>query len=85
MNDLRLDEVHTAFLDQMFVPLPVLQEGLSREVCFASVFVQVTDTQRLCHLHHMQVILSQVASDSLSDLTFSVILDCSSVRTWELN
>ena len=60
MNDLRLDEVHTTFLDQGFVSLAVLQEGLLREVCFDSVFAQVTDTQdRLCHLHHMGVLLSQ--------------------------
>ena len=65
MNDLRLDEVHTAFLDSGYVSLAVLQEGLSREVCFKSVFAQVTETQeRLCHL----------ASDSSPDFTFSVIL-----------
>ena len=63
--DLHLDEVHTAFLDQRFVSFAVLQERVSREVCFNSVFAQATDTQdRLCHLHHMEVISSQAASDS---------------------
>ena len=38
VNDLRLHEVHTAFLDQRFVSLAVLEEGVSREVCFDSVF-----------------------------------------------
>ena len=86
MKDLRLDSVHTASLDQEFVSFAVLQEGFSREVCFNSVFAQVTDTKdRLCHLHHMVVILSQVSSDSQSDLRPSVILECSSVRTSELN
>ena len=87
MNDLRLDEVHTAFLNQRFVSLAILQEGLPREVCFDSVFAQETDTQdRLCHLHHMEVTLSQVACDPLPDLTFfSVIMECSSVRTSALN
>ena len=65
MNDLRLDRVHTGSLDQGFVSLATLQEGLPREVCFDSVFTQVTDTQdRLFHLLHMEVISSQVASDS---------------------
>ena len=64
MNDLRLDEAHTVFLDQGFSSVAVLQEGFSREVCFGSVFAQITDTQdRLCHLHHMEVILSWAASD----------------------
>ena len=48
-----------------YVSLAALQERLSREECFDSVFTQVTDTQdRLCHLHHTDVTLSQVASDS---------------------
>ena len=65
MNDLRLDDVHNACHDQGFVSLAVPQEGLSREVCFDSVFTQVTDTHdRLCDLHHMEVVLSQVVSHS---------------------
>ena len=64
VDDLRLDE-DTAFLDERFVSFTVLQEGLSREVCFNSVFAQVTDTQdRFCHLHYMEVISSQAVSDS---------------------
>ena len=50
--------------------------------CFSSVFALVTDNQdRLCHLHHMEVIPSQAVSDLHPDLTLSVILECSSVRT----
>ena len=61
MNDLRLDEVHSIFLDRGFSSVAVLQERVSREVCFCSVLAQVTDTQdRLRHLHHMEVVLSQV-------------------------
>ena len=76
MNDLRFDEVHTAFLDQGFVSLGVLREGLSREVCINSVIAQVTDTQDwLRHLHHMAVILSQVACETSTYLTFSVFLE----------
>ena len=42
MNDLRLNEVHTVLLDHGFSSVAVLQEGFSREVCFDSVFAQVT-------------------------------------------
>ena len=56
MNDLRLDKVHTVFLDQGFVSLAALQEGLSRDVCYDSFFALVTDPpDRLHHLHHMDV------------------------------
>ena len=51
MNDLRLDEVHTTLLVQWLVSFAMLQEGLPREVCSNSVFLQVTDTQdRFCHV-----------------------------------
>ena len=77
VNDLRLHEVRTAFLDQKFVSLTELQAGLPLEVCFDSVFTQAIDTQdRFCHFLHMEVTLSQVASASKQDLTFSVIVDC---------
>ena len=51
MNDLGLDEVHTTFLDQWLVSFAMLQEVLPYEVCFNSIFAQVTDTQdRFCHV-----------------------------------
>ena len=54
MKDLRLDEVHATFLDQWLVSFAMLQEWLSREVCFTSVFAQVIDTQdRFCHVYHV--------------------------------
>ena len=74
MNDLGLNGVHTIFLDQGFSFVAVLQKRVSREVCFSSVLAQVTDTQdRFRHLHHMEVVLSQVVSDSKPDLTLSVV------------
>ena len=64
MNDLRLDEVHTTFLDQWLVSLAMLQEGLTRELCFNSVFAQVTDPQaRFCHVYHMELISFQTISN----------------------
>ena len=84
MNDLRLDEVHTTFLDQWLVSFAVLQKGLLRDVCFDSVFAQATDTQdRLCHVYHMELISFQLISNSQPDLSLSVILECSSVRASE--
>ena len=77
MNDLRIDEVHTIFLDQVFSFIAELQKRISREVCFSSVLAQITDTQdRLRHLHHMEVVLFQVVSDLQPDLTLSVLLEC---------
>ena len=86
VNDLRLDEVHTIFLDQVFPSAAVLQKRFSREVCFSPVFAQATVTHdRLCHLHLMEVILSQVVPDLQPDMALYVLLECSSVRTSELN
>ena len=86
MTSLRLHEVHTFFLDQRFSSVSVLQEGFSREVCFDSVFPQVTGTQdRFRHFHHVKVVLSRVFSDLQPDLTLSIVLECSSVGTSELN
>ena len=85
VNNLCLDEAHTVLLDQGFSSVAALQEGFSREVRFSSVFAQLTDTQdRLCHLYHMEVILSQAASDLWLDWTLSVIFQCSFIRTSEL-
>ena len=50
----------------------MLQEGLLREVCFNSVFAQVTHTQdRFCPRLPRG---TRVASDSQIDLTLSTIL-----------
>ena len=45
MNDLRLDEVHTTFLDQWLLSFGMLQDGLPRELCFDSVSAQGTDAE----------------------------------------
>ena len=79
MNDLRLDEVHTTFLDQWLVSFAMLQKGLLRDVCYDSVFAQTTDTQdRLCRVYHMELVSFQMISNCQPDLSLSVILECSS-------
>ena len=69
MNDLGLDEVHTTFLDQWLVSFAMLQEVLPHEVCFNSIFAQVTDTQdRFCHVWHMKLISFQMISKILNQI-----------------
>ena len=81
MNDLRLDEVHTTFLDQWLVSFAMLQKkGLLREVCYDSVFAQITDTQdRLCRVYHMVLVSFQMISNCQPELSLSVIMECSSM------
>ena len=48
-------------INEWLVSLAMLQEGLLREVCFNSVFAQVTDTQdRFCHVYHVELVSLQI-------------------------
>ena len=81
---LRLDEVQITFLDEWLVYFAMFEEEMRREVCFNSVIAQETGTlDRFCHVYHMEPIWFQMIFNFQPDSSFSVILECSSLRASE--